>query len=73
MTNKNETRSRPNYQYYDFLLVGFVVVLLCANLIGAGKVAQIELPFVGKVVFGAGILFFPISYAFSNIFTEVYG
>ena len=73
MTNKNETRSIPNYQYYDFLLVGFVVVLLCANLIGAGKVAQIELPFVGKVVFGAGILFFPISYAFSNIFTEVYG
>jgi uncharacterized integral membrane protein (TIGR00697 family) len=72
MINTEFTPKRA-YKYYDFLLAGFVAVLLCVNLIGAGKVAQIHLPFVGNVVFGAGILFFPISYAFSNIFTEVYG
>jgi queuosine precursor transporter len=73
MSHRDLHSNRPAYQYYDFLLAGFVAVILCVNLIGAGKAAQIELPFVGHVVFGAGILFFPISYAFSNIFTEVYG
>ena len=47
--------------------------MLCSNLIGAGKAAQVQLPLFGTVVFGAGVLFFPISYAFGNIFTEVYG
>ena len=55
------------------MLAGFVTVLLCSNLIGAGKAAQVQLPLVGNVVFGSGVLFFPISYAFGNIFTEVYG
>ena len=55
------------------MLAGFVTVLLCSNLIGAGKAAQVQLPIFGNVVFGAGVLFFHISYAFGNIFTEVYG
>jgi hypothetical protein len=61
------------YRYYDLLVAGFVCVLLCSNLIGAGKAAQIELPILGTVVFGAGVLFFPISYLFGDIMTEVYG
>jgi uncharacterized integral membrane protein (TIGR00697 family) len=64
---------KRGYKYYDFLLAGFVTVLVCVNLIGAGKVAEVNLPFFGHVIFGAGILFFPISYAFGDIFTEVYG
>ncbi len=73
--NINQTNpiEKKSYKYYDFLLAGFVTVLLCSNLIGAGKAAQIDLPLFGTVVFGAGVLFFPISYAFGNIFTEVYG
>jgi uncharacterized integral membrane protein (TIGR00697 family) len=70
MTN---TPLRKTYRYYDFIVAAFVTVLLCSNLIGAGKAAQIELPIVGTVVFGAGILFFPISYFFGDILTEVYG
>lgn len=70
MTN---TPLRKTYRYYDFIVAAFVTVLLCSNLIGAGKAAQIELPYVGTVVFGAGILFFPISYFFGDILTEVYG
>ncbi len=61
------------HRYYDLLVAAFVTVLLCSNLIGAGKAAQVELPFVGTVVFGAGVLFFPISYLFGDILTEVYG
>lgn len=64
---------RPHHRYYDLLLAAFVVVLLCSNFIGAGKAAQIELPYFGNVIFGAGILFFPISYFFGDILTEVYG
>lgn len=64
---------RRRYRYYDLLLVAFVVALLCSNLIGAGKAAVIELPLLGEVTYGAGILFFPLSYLFGDILTEVYG
>lgn len=67
------TESIRQYKYYDFVLVAFVVVLLCSNLIGPAKIAQVELPLVGLVTFGAGVLFFPISYLFGDIMTEVYG
>jgi len=65
--------SKKSFKYYDLMLVAFVTVLICSNLIGAGKAAQVELPFLGTMIFGAGILFFPISYAFGDILTEVYG
>ena len=54
-------------------MVAFVVVLVCSNLIGPAKVAQVDLPLVGALTFGAGVLFFPISYVFGDILTEVYG
>ena len=57
-----------SYKYYDLVLGSFVAVLLCSNLIGASKVASI-----GGFTFGAGILFFPLSYVFGDILTEVYG
>ena len=56
------------YRYYDLVMAAFVTVLLCANVIGAAKVAEI-----GSFTFGAGVLFFPISYVFGDILTEVYG
>jgi uncharacterized integral membrane protein (TIGR00697 family) len=60
--------SNRSYRYYDLVMAAFVTVLLCANLIGAAKVAQ-----VGGFTFGAGVLFFPISYVFGDVLTEVYG
>jgi len=62
-----------NYKYYDFILGGYVCILLCANLIGPAKVTTIHLPVIGAVTFLAGVLFFPISYLFGDILTEVYG
>ncbi|SEH34988.1 queuosine precursor transporter [Magnetospirillum fulvum] len=67
---KAETRS---YKYYDLIMAAFVCVLLCSNLIGASKQAVVELPLIGTVTFSAGIMFFPISYFFGDILTEVYG
>ncbi len=67
-----------HYRYYDLLMAGFVTVLLCSNLIGPAKVCAVDLPFAlpllgATVVFGSGNLFFPISYIFGDIMTEVYG
>jgi uncharacterized integral membrane protein (TIGR00697 family) len=56
------------YRYYDLVMAAFVTVLLCANLIGASKIAS-----VFGFTFGAGVLFFPISYVFGDVLTEVYG
>ncbi len=60
-------------KYYDFAMAVFAVILICSNLIGAGKPAQLVLPVFGTVTFGAGILFFPLSYVLGDILTEVYG
>ena len=62
-----------NYKFYDLILGAYVCVLLCANLIGPAKVATVHLPVIGHVTFVAGVLFFPISYLFGDILTEVYG
>lgn len=61
------------YKYYDFILGAYVCVVLCANLIGPAKVSTVQLPIVGSITFVAGVLFFPISYLFGDILTEVYG
>jgi len=68
-----QSRRAREYKYYDFVMVACVVVLVCSNLIGPAKAAQVDLPLIGLVTFGAGALFFPISYIFSDILTEVYG
>jgi uncharacterized integral membrane protein (TIGR00697 family) len=61
------------YRYYDFVMAAYVCVLLCSNLIGPAKETTIQLPFGLEVTFLAGVLFFPISYIFGDILTEVYG
>lgn len=78
---------RRSYRYYDLVMVGFVTVLLCSNLIGPGKSCAVDVgvPVVPGwsseegfvlgtlLVFGAGNIFFPISYIFGDVLTEVYG
>ena len=68
----NATAPR-HFKYYDLIMAAFVCVLLCSNLIGAAKAAQLTLPVIGTVTFGADLFFFPISYIFGDILTEVYG
>lgn len=60
--------SRHRFRYYDFLMAAACVIVVCSNIIGAGKVAT-----VGPLTFGAGVLFFPLSYLIGDVMTEVYG
>ncbi len=71
-TNSNVPMTR-NYRYFDLVMVGFVTVFLCSNLIGPAKASEITLPLIGAFTFGAGVLFFPMAYIFGDILTEVYG
>lgn len=68
-----KTPEPRQFKYYEFVMVAFVVILVCSNLIGPAKIAQVDLPLVGVLTFGAGVLFFPISYVFGDVLTEVYG
>ncbi len=56
------------YKYYDLIMAAFVCVLLCSNLIGVSKAVTIA-----GFTFGAGNVFFPLSYLFGDVLTEVYG
>ncbi|KTT71354.1 membrane protein [Sphingomonas endophytica] len=60
-------------RHYDVVMAAFVAILLLSNVLGAGKVAQVRLPLIGDWPFGAGILFFPVSYIIGDVLTEVYG
>jgi len=62
-----------SYRYIDIVTAAFVTVLVCASLIGPAKVTEIELPLVGVIGFSAAVIFFPLSYVFGDILTEVYG
>ena len=61
------------FRYFDFVMAAFVTILLLSNLIGAGKRAVVDLPLIGPWPFGAGVLFFPVSYVIGDVLTEVYG
>lgn len=60
-------------RHFDLVMAAFVTILLLSNVLGAGKVAAIDLPGIGLWPFGAGILFFPLSYVIGDVLTEVYG
>jgi uncharacterized integral membrane protein (TIGR00697 family) len=64
--------AQRQYRYYDLVMAAFVTVLLCSNLIGAGKACEVRI-FGHPFSFTAGVLFFPISYIFGDVLTEVYG
>lgn len=59
---------RRHFRYFDYMIAAFVAILLLSNLIGAAKLAT-----VWGYTFGAGILFFPVSYVLGDVLTEVYG
>lgn len=69
MENKAvETHPHRTYKYYDLVMAAFVTVLLCSGIIGVQKRSMIA-----GIPFGTAIIFFPLSYLFGDILTEVYG
>jgi uncharacterized integral membrane protein (TIGR00697 family) len=87
LTTDNSQRRHRHYRYYDLVMAAFVTVLLCSNLIGPGKACAVNVGanivpdysgekgffFSSLLAFGAGNIFFPISYIFGDVLTEVYG
>ena len=61
------------FRYYDYVMAAFVAILLLSNLIGASKPSYVTLPGGTEWKFGAGVLFFPVSYVIGDVLTEVYG
>ena len=70
---EGEASARRHFRYFDYMMAAFVAILLLSNLIGAAKDAVITLPIIGTWQYGAGVLFFPVSYILGDILTEVYG
>ena len=68
-----EANAPRAFRYYDVVMAAFVAILLLSNVIGAAKLSAITLPGEREWVFGAGVLFFPVSYIIGDILTEVYG
>lgn len=67
------TQAPASFRFYDLVMAAFVAILLLSNIIGASKPSYVTLPGGGNWIFGAGVLFFPISYIIGDILTEVYG
>ena len=65
--------ARRRFRYFDFVMAAFVAILLLSNIIGASKPSFIPLPGGEQWSFGAGVLFFPVSYIIGDVLTEVYG
>lgn len=57
-----------SFRSFDVVMAAFVAILLLSNVIGAAKLST-----VAGFTFGAGILFFPVSYVIGDVLTEVYG
>lgn len=83
------TGARRHFRYFDYMMAAFVAILLLSNLIGAAKLSVVDLSALvhavpvlpwhwlvdpqNRMIFGAGILFFPVSYVLGDVLTEVYG
>ncbi len=55
------------FKWYELMVHVYVVVLLVSNLVGQKPTA------IGPFIFSGAQLLFPITYIFSDVFTEVYG
>jgi queuosine precursor transporter len=68
MTQIKHPSGQKRYRYYELIMAAFITLLLCSNLIGSTKICQF-----GPLTFGGTLIFFPITYLFGDILTEVYG
>ena len=68
-----EAGAEASFRYFPYVMAAFVAILLLSNLIGASKPSYVMLPNGVQWSFGAGVLFFPVSYIIGDVLTEVYG
>ena len=68
-----EAGAAARFRYFPYAMAAFVAILLLSNLIGASKPSYVTLPGGTQWSFGAGVMFFPVSYIIGDVLTEVYG
>lgn len=68
-----EAGAAARFRYFPYVMAAFVAILLLSNLIGASKPSYVTLPGGAQWSFGAGVMFFPVSYIIGDVLTEVYG
>ena len=68
-----EAGSATRFRYFPYVMAAFVAIPLLSNLIGATKPSYVTRPNGTQWSFGAGVLFFPVSYIIGDVLTEVYG
>jgi hypothetical protein len=73
MVRRRDDQGMRSYNFYPFVMAAFVAVLLCSNLIGPAKITEVGLPYWGPIAFSTAVVFFPLSYVFGDVLTEVYG
>ena len=70
---EGEALAMARFRYFPYVMAAFVAILLLSNIIGAAKPSYVTLPNGVQWSFGAGVLFFPVSYIIGDVLTEVYG
>jgi uncharacterized integral membrane protein (TIGR00697 family) len=70
---EGDAATHTRFRYFPYVMAAFVAILLLSNLIGASKPSFVTLPSGVQWPFGAGVLFFPVSYVIGDVLTEVYG
>src|SRR6186713_301080 len=70
---QGDAATAGRFRYYPYVMAAFVAILLLSNIIGASKPSYVVLPNGVHWAFGAGVLFFPVSYILGDVLTEVYG
>ncbi len=70
---EGDAATHARFRYFPYVMAAFVAILLLSNLIGASKPSYVTLPNGTQWPFGAGVLFFPVSYVIGDVLTEVYG
>jgi uncharacterized integral membrane protein (TIGR00697 family) len=70
---EGDAGAAARFRYFPYVMAAFVAILLLSNIIGASKPSFVTLPNGKQWSFGAGVLFFPVSYIIGDVLTEVYG
>ncbi|MDR2181055.1 MAG: queuosine precursor transporter [Treponema sp.] len=67
-------RGAAPYRCFDLIMAFFVAILVSSNVASSAKIVDPGISVWGiGLIFDGGTLFFPLSYLFGDILTEVYG
>jgi uncharacterized integral membrane protein (TIGR00697 family) len=62
------------FRYLDRVTAFFVLILVVSNVASSAKIVDLGVSVFGiRLAFDGGTLFFPLSYVFGDVLTEVYG